>query len=115
MLMASLNISSWQTQLPGKPALARRRQKIGVMGLDSWPGPQLPQSHRSQTVSLVILLHNLWLGFGFTLQVDPWLDHSINGVEILIGQSLLKSYDQDNFNCNEMAAYLEQILKMLRF
>jgi len=44
-------------------------------------------------------------------QVDPWLDHSIFGVETLIGPGLLRSYDQDSFDCSEMAAYLEWMLE----
>ncbi|NPV62692.1 MAG: hypothetical protein HPY61_08695 [Methanotrichaceae archaeon] len=42
---------------------------------------------------------------------DPWLDQSIFGVEALIGSGLLRSYSQDDFDCSEMAAYLEWMLQ----
>jgi hypothetical protein len=42
---------------------------------------------------------------------DPWLDQSIFGVESLIGSGLLRSYSQDDFDCSEMAAYLEWMLE----
>ncbi len=44
-------------------------------------------------------------------KVDPWLDHSVFGVETLIGPGLLKSYDMGTFDCSEMAAYLEWMLE----
>ena len=44
-------------------------------------------------------------------KVDPWLDHSIFGIETLIGSGILRKYDADVFDCSEMAAYLEWMLE----
>jgi hypothetical protein len=44
-------------------------------------------------------------------KVDPWLDHSIFGVETLIGSGILRKYDQSVFDCSEMAAFLEWMLE----
>jgi len=44
-------------------------------------------------------------------KVDPWLDHSIFGVESLIGSGILRRYDTRVFDCSEMAAYLEWMLE----
>jgi hypothetical protein len=44
-------------------------------------------------------------------EVDPWLDHSVFGVENLIGSGVLRRYDPDNFDCSEMAAYIEWMLE----
>jgi len=44
-------------------------------------------------------------------KVDPWLDHTIFGVESLIGSGILRRYDTRVFDCSEMAAYLEWMLE----
>lgn len=44
-------------------------------------------------------------------EVDPWLDHSVFGIETLIGPGLLRSYGAGKFDCSEMAAYLEWMLE----
>lgn len=44
-------------------------------------------------------------------KVDPWLDHSIFGIETLIGSGILRKYDRNVFDCGEMAAYLEWMLE----
>lgn len=44
-------------------------------------------------------------------KVDSWLDHSIFGVETLIGPGILRKYDTSVFDCSEMAAYLEWMLE----
>ena len=47
--------------------------------------------------------------------VDPWLDHSIFGIETLIGSGILRKYDANVFDCSEMAAYLEWMLEKQGF
>ncbi|MHC1687155.1 MAG: hypothetical protein AB9879_05545 [Methanothrix sp.] len=44
-------------------------------------------------------------------KADPWLDHSIFGVETLIGSGIIRKYDINVFDCSEMAAYLEWMLE----
>jgi len=48
-------------------------------------------------------------------KVDPWLDHSIFGIETLIGSGILRKYDVNVFDCSEMAAYLEWMLEKQGF
>lgn len=44
-------------------------------------------------------------------KVDTWPDHSIFGVEAMIGSGILRRYDRNVFDCSEMAAYLEWMLE----
>jgi len=44
-------------------------------------------------------------------KVDLWIDHSIFGVDTLIGSGFLRKYDRNVFDCSEMAAYLEWMLE----
>jgi hypothetical protein len=51
----------------------------------------------------------------YYVKVDPWLDHSIFGIETLIGSGIQRKYDENVFDCSEMAAYLEWMLEKQGF
>ncbi len=42
---------------------------------------------------------------------EPWLDQSVFGIESLIGPGFLRRYSTNEFDCSEMAAYLEWMLE----
>ncbi|HOK58010.1 MAG TPA: hypothetical protein PLW12_04660 [Methanothrix sp.] len=51
----------------------------------------------------------------YYIRAEPWPDHSIFGVEKLIGMGMTVPYRENYFDCSEMAAFLEWKLERYGF